>query len=215
MRRWTIRTGPVRWVIAGVVIGSLIGGAGVAFATSGTITACANSSSVLMLSTTGTCSSNETTVTWNQTGPAGPQGPKGDTGATGMTGPQGLQGPAGPQGPQGLQGLTGNTGPTGAQGPAGSIGPGLRTYGGAVNPDGSVQASNGHVTVTRLGPGHYLLSFPSGSFVGFGVPVVTSITSATSVSGLVETPTGGGGENFEVLWANGDTLFSYIIVDLG
>jgi type VI protein secretion system component Hcp len=38
------------------------------------------------------CTPGETTITWNQQGPAGPGG---------ATGPQGVQGPQGPQGPQG------------------------------------------------------------------------------------------------------------------
>jgi type VI protein secretion system component Hcp len=41
------------------------------------------------------CTNGETTITWNQQGPAGP---------TGATGPQGAQGPQGPQGPQGASG---------------------------------------------------------------------------------------------------------------
>ena len=63
------------------------------------------------------CTSGETTITWNQQGPAGPQGP---------TGPTGPQGPTGATGPQGA---TGQAGPQGATGPAG--------------PPGTVQAQAG------------------------------------------------------------------------
>jgi hypothetical protein len=42
-----------------------------------------------------TCKSNETQLTWSQTGPQGPIGPQGPQGATGPQGPQGVQGPAG------------------------------------------------------------------------------------------------------------------------
>lgn len=59
------------------------------------------------------CSTDETSLTWNQQGPAGPQGP---------TGPQGSQGSQGNQGPAGVQGGQGPAGPQGNQGPAGSGG---------------------------------------------------------------------------------------------
>jgi type VI protein secretion system component Hcp len=44
------------------------------------------------------CDSDETSVTWNQTGPAGPTGPQGAQGAQGGQGPQGPQGDQGPAG---------------------------------------------------------------------------------------------------------------------
>lgn len=91
--QWMRRARPVRWLITGVVLGSALTAAGAAVAASATITACANPSGVLRLSTDGTCSSNETTVTWNQTGPQGPAGPQG---SVGPPGPQGIQGPPGP-----------------------------------------------------------------------------------------------------------------------
>jgi hypothetical protein len=50
------------------------------------------------------CSSNESPLSWNQSGPQGPQGP---SGATGPAGPQGIPGPPGPQGPQGPEGPAG------------------------------------------------------------------------------------------------------------
>jgi hypothetical protein len=42
-----------------------------------------------------TCASNETALSWSQTGPQGPQGIQGETGATGPQGEQGEQGPSG------------------------------------------------------------------------------------------------------------------------
>jgi len=57
-----------------------------------------------------TCGSNETLLTWIQTGPQGPigpmgpQGPQGATGPTGATGPVGATGPTGPTGPAGASG---------------------------------------------------------------------------------------------------------------
>ena len=42
-----------------------------------------------------TCTTKETQLTWNQTGPQGPQGPIGTPGAAGPQGPQGVAGPKG------------------------------------------------------------------------------------------------------------------------
>lgn len=53
---------------------------------------------------TTTCKTNETQLTWSQTGPQGPIGPQGPQGPTGVQGPAGLQGPAGPQGATGPAG---------------------------------------------------------------------------------------------------------------
>src|SRR6266498_5938593 len=122
MRVWTNCARPVRWLVAGSLLGALVGGAGLAVAATGTITACANPSGVLKLSTDGTCKSNETLVTWNQVGPPGPPGPAGPAGPTGPQGPSGPIGATGPQGPAGPQGPTGPAGPQGPAGPAGVSG---------------------------------------------------------------------------------------------
>jgi hypothetical protein len=60
-----------------------------------------------------TCKSNETAISWNQTGPQGPQGIQGEQGPHGDPGPQGDRGPEGPQGPAGPQGPPGSTGLSG------------------------------------------------------------------------------------------------------
>ncbi len=113
-----------------------------------------------------TCGGNETSIDWNQmgpagapgpagpqgpagpkgdtgaTGPVGPAGPKGDTGAAGPVGPIGPAGPkgdtgaAGPAGPAGPQGPKGDTGATGATGPTGPVGPA-----GPVGPKGATGAT--------------------------------------------------------------------------
>jgi hypothetical protein len=62
------------------------------------------------------CYTNETPLTWNQTGPQGPIGPKGDAGAQG---PQGLPGPPGQDGKNGVDGKDGQPG---LQGPPGHNG---------------------------------------------------------------------------------------------
>jgi hypothetical protein len=75
------------------------------------------------------CTTKETQLTWNQTGPqglTGPQGTPGLQGPQGLPGPQGLKGDTGATGPQGLPGVAGPTGPigaTGATGPQGPVGP--------------------------------------------------------------------------------------------
>src|SRR5438128_11818225 len=73
------------------------------------------------------CTSLETAISWNQTGPAGPQGPQG---VHGDIGPAGPAGPQGPKGDKGDPGTTGAPGAPGAQGPAGPAGPsgGLSGY---------------------------------------------------------------------------------------
>jgi hypothetical protein len=52
----------------------------------------------------GSCTSKENPISWNQVGPQGPPGPqgdKGDPGTQGPAGPQGEKGDSGPQGPRG------------------------------------------------------------------------------------------------------------------
>lgn len=66
--------------------------------------ACVNNSSgtIHMTSATGTCTSNEKQIIWNNVGPAGPAGPQGPAGADGKQGAQGTVGPTGPAGKDGL-----------------------------------------------------------------------------------------------------------------
>jgi hypothetical protein len=58
------------------------------------------------------CSANETSLSWNisgppgLTGPVGPAGPAGPPGPVGPTRQQGIPGPAGPAGPQGARGVS-------------------------------------------------------------------------------------------------------------
>src|SRR3954469_16565199 len=65
------------------------------------------------------CHSNETKLTWNQTGPQGPMG------LTGPAGPAGLSGVAGAQGIQGVQGVAGPAGPSGVSHLYGASSPGV------------------------------------------------------------------------------------------
>ena len=59
------------------------------------------------------CASNETPITFDQTGPRGPRGLRGARGPKGDQGATGLQGPTGATGPQGSPGTKGDTGATG------------------------------------------------------------------------------------------------------
>jgi hypothetical protein len=107
-----------RGIAVMVVLAALVA-AGVAYGSipdsSGVIHGCylKSGGSLRVIDSASKCSSNETSLNWNQQGPAGPQGPQGPTGPTGPAGPAGSQGPAGPQGPKG---------DTGPQGPAGTSG---------------------------------------------------------------------------------------------
>lgn len=91
---WAKRQGKL---LAGITAGLIVGGSAVAFAAipdaGGVIHACyrtSNGSLRVIDDATTTCASNETAITWNQTGPQGP---------IGATGPVGPQGPAGSGGP--------------------------------------------------------------------------------------------------------------------
>jgi hypothetical protein len=77
---------------------------------SGVIHACYRANGNLRLVDKSSCTSSETALTWNQTGPQGPAG---------APGPQGAPGPAGPPGPQGATGPQGQPGTTSPAGVAG------------------------------------------------------------------------------------------------
>lgn len=93
------------------------------------------------------CRAGETTIRWNQTGPAGPPGPTGPTGSVGPAGPTGPAGPAGTRGIAGPAGPAGPTGPTGPTGPAGS--PGVAGPPGPPGPVGlgSLRVAEGRVSI--------------------------------------------------------------------
>jgi len=89
-------------------VGLLVTAAGIAYATipgeDGVIHGCyLTRAGVLRVidPATSHCTSFETPIEWNQTGPEGPPGPEGPQGEAGPPGPQGAEGPHGPQGPSG------------------------------------------------------------------------------------------------------------------
>jgi hypothetical protein len=95
---------PVSLAMSGVAVAAIP-------AADGTINACfKRNGGALRVSDTGTCSSTEISLSWNQRGEQGVPGPEGAQGQTG---------PAGPAGTAGAQGETGPAGPAGEQGPQG------------------------------------------------------------------------------------------------
>ncbi|MDQ1687241.1 MAG: hypothetical protein QOK42_216 [Frankiaceae bacterium] len=109
-----------------------------------------SSGAIRILDSTQTCSSKETSLNWNQSGPVGPTGPKGDAGATGASGTAGTPGAAGTPGPAGPAGPKGDTGAPGQQGPAGPAAKG--TVGGvlAARTEGVVGCDGFSHTVAEL-----------------------------------------------------------------
>jgi hypothetical protein len=104
--------------VSSVVTAVAVGGVAVAAGSSSpnVIQACVNkgNGAVRVVADGGSCTVNETALSWNQEGPAG------TAGAQGPAGPAGEQGPAGPAG---KDGDTGAPGPQGLPGPAGPAGP--------------------------------------------------------------------------------------------
>lgn len=86
------------------------------------------------------CRTSETSLNWNQTGPAGAVGPQGPIGPVGPQGPKGDKGDTGAPGAQGPAGADGAVGPQGPAGEQGPPGPSMLTFhretidGAALNP---------------------------------------------------------------------------------
>lgn len=149
------RTQNVGWLVAGVVVGSGLGGVAYAAIPSsdGTITACYSQPgtplTVVDVDAGETCGRNQQTLTWNRQGVPGPQGPQGE---------QGLQGGQGLQGEQGAPGERGPEGPAGAQGEAGLQGePGLQGTAGPQGPSGlahTESVENGLLSPAGMASGH-------------------------------------------------------------
>ena len=80
---------------------------------------------------------------------------------------------------------------------------------GIVNPNGTVQyKSSGVGSVTRLGPGHYHITFPPGTWTTIFTPVFTIIGTATVASDLLSVGPDGSG-NLDVVFTQ-DTLFHFL-----
>ena len=163
--------------------------AGTAYATipdgQGVIHGCFKKSGLLRVIDTATaeqCSSDETALDWNRTGPRGldgapgPQGAQGPQGVKGDPGDKGDKGDTGLQGPKGDQGDKGDTGDAGPQGPAGASGvsgrqvvwssanvlPGYAVTDFAVCPEGKVPVGGGvHTYGPLTGDGTVTDSYPT------------------------------------------------------
>lgn len=122
---WMIKRGRLI-LTAGAIVGTLLVGgtvAGITLARAGgpTIAACIDKHNNMKFSPDGTCKSDETLLTWNQSGPVGATGPMGPVGPTGPAGATGPAGPAGATGPAGPMGATGPVGPIGPAGPSATV----------------------------------------------------------------------------------------------
>jgi Collagen triple helix repeat (20 copies) len=113
MRKWQRVAG-----IAGLTVGLVAGGAGIAYAAvpdpDGTIHGCVSKLTgtirVIDPSTGAKCNALENPLNFSQQGapgPAGPAGPAGPQGPAGPTGATGAQGPAGANGANGVNGVSG------------------------------------------------------------------------------------------------------------
>ena len=132
MYRFLTRTTSGPRLLALIAVGVLILGSTIVYAATNIVfVGCLNTKGILYNVTmspaqTIPCKPGDTSVTWNQTGPAGaegPAGPAGPAGVEGPAGPAGAEGPAGPAGPAGVEGPAGPAGPAGLQGPTGPQGP--------------------------------------------------------------------------------------------
>jgi hypothetical protein len=99
-----------KWFAEGilVILGAFLGASMVTMLDAqdeGTIYACANpAGQVHIVNDASECKNQETSLSWNETGPQGPAGPEGPAGPAGPEGPAGPVGPAGPPGPVGISG---------------------------------------------------------------------------------------------------------------
>ncbi len=138
------------------LIGVLIGGATIAFATgSPTINGCYQklSGQLRVVEAGESCRASEIAISWSAVGGVGATGPAGPTGATGPTGPAGADGATGPTGPAGAEGATGAAGPAGADGATGATGPaGADGATGPTGPKGDTGATGATGATGPQGP---------------------------------------------------------------
>ena len=189
----------VRWLLVAAVVAVPVAGAAIAQipGQSGVISACFDSKSGALRvidAPTKTCTKFETSLNWNQEGPAGAVGATGATGATGAVGPVGPVGATGPagapgapgaRGADGLPGAMGPSGPAGGPGPAGPAGPtGIPGPSGPPGPTGNPGPSGPVGATGSTGPaGPVGATGPAGPAGGLsGREIVDS--GAVTVSGL-------------------------------
>ena len=110
-----------------------------------------------------------------------------------MAGPEGRSRRARARRPPGRAGQTGPPGPRGEPGPQGPAGSeSTRTAAGAINPDGSSQATTDDFTVKRLAEGHYRIAFRPSTFTAIPDVIVMPIGKSVVVSLGIFGDTGAG-----------------------
>lgn len=192
------KTSLMRAVVVGGLVAATGLGVGVAVASGGgdTIAGCYNAvNGNLRVAVAGeACRIGELPISWNE------QGLDGEPGAQGPIGPMGPAGPVGPEGPAGDPGEQGPAGPQGAQGPAGAAGAGVKTVSGIVNADGTPSSVTPGVgfTITKGGPGTYLVNFPIGTWSSFPVMTVTPFGVFGAIGAPVVTSAVGFGDGSAV-----------------
>ena len=188
--------------LAGVIVVASggIGVAAIPSSSDGKITGCYGNSNgqlrVIDAQAGEQCKTNETQVTWSQTGPQG---------ATGPAGPPGAQGEPGPQGEPGAPGPQGEPGPQGDRGPAG---PNLIASG-VVSSSGVVFATQGPVpTVTHVASGQYGISITLGQRCP--IPTLSPYQNSDVISWGYGGGCGGGSFTSQVRTSSGaDQAWSY------
>jgi hypothetical protein len=96
-----------------------------------------------------------------------------------VRGPRGLRGATGATGATGAAGAAGATGATGAQGPPG---PGIKWV--LVQPDGTIAAQSGGITVVKGGAGRYGIDFGSPT-AGHAISVSSALANDINFRGVV------------------------------
>jgi len=189
-----MKSRPLRYFLLGALTSALvIGMVSYSYAASDTtiIYACVNKSTqVIRYVPKKKCSSKETALSWNV---SGPRGVKGETGSQGIQGPRGLNGnngsnglkgetgSVGPKGETGIPGTNGTNGTQGETGPAGANGtPGSNGTNGTNGTPGT-NGANGT-------PGSNGTNGTNGTN---GEGVVTNISRSISASGMDTASFGG------------------------
>jgi hypothetical protein len=168
----------------------------------GVISACVSRTGALALSPAGGCRTGESSLSWNQQGPAGPTGLAGPSGPQGPTGQIGPAGPTGAQGPIGPAGATGGVGPQGPIGPAGPAGSFTVNY-------RMVQGTGGSAVRAFCQPGEKLLG--GGGFASGGSNSMSQSFPISDATGVIAWGTTAVGWQVAAANWNADVVQAYAI----
>jgi hypothetical protein len=111
-------------------------------------------------------------------------------------------------------GAVGAQGPRGLPGEPGPPGPGVATLVGAINADGTPQASPTKYTSARIETGAYTITFPAGTWASAPICVVMPIGSNVVVDTIFEIG-GNDGSAVVQIELGADILFNFICADFG